>query len=193
MNKFVVRDLINAGLFSVLVVTAFWCAGMIGFIPVTMPIVPFLCAMVSAPVFMLYSTKIDKFGMVIILGIIVALVFSMSGHGIYVVPGTIVLSLIAEFILKKGEYKSIRHARWAYTVFVALSGFNLIPMFVARESYHQYLVESGYGQEFADKIMSVLPNWSFGPIVLLGCFGGYIGCTIGIKMLNKHFKKAGMM
>lgn len=71
------------------------------FIPVLMPLVPFACGLVSGPVFMLYPTKIDKFGMVLIMGIVFGLVFSMSGHGAIVLPAIIVLSLICEMILKK--------------------------------------------------------------------------------------------
>uniref|UniRef100_UPI0025956EF8 MptD family putative ECF transporter S component n=1 Tax=uncultured Peptoniphilus sp. TaxID=254354 RepID=UPI0025956EF8 len=108
MNKFGIRDLINAGVFSLLTVMALWCGGMIGFIPVLMPLVPFACGLVSGPVFMLYSTKIDKFGMVLIMGIVFGLTFSMSGHGAIVLPAIILLSLICEIILKKGGYKSIK-------------------------------------------------------------------------------------
>lgn len=52
---------------------------------------------------------------------------------------------------------------------------------------------AGYGKEFSDMIMTILPDWSFLPVVLLGCLGVYIGCTIGIKLLNKHFIKANMI
>jgi len=41
VNKFNVRDLVNAGVFSLLVVMAVWVAGMIGFIPVLMPLLLF--------------------------------------------------------------------------------------------------------------------------------------------------------
>lgn len=40
-NKFGIRDLVNAGVFSLLTLMATWCGGMIGFIPVLMPLVPF--------------------------------------------------------------------------------------------------------------------------------------------------------
>ncbi len=192
MNKFGIRDLINAGVFSLLTVMATWCGGMIGFIPVLMPLVPFACGLVSGPVFMLYSTKIDKFGMVLIMGIVFGLTFSMSGHGAIVFPAIVLLSLICEIILKKGGYKSIKTARLTYTVFMIFAAANLIPIYFARDAYLQSLIAQGYGAEFAEKLLSVMPNWSFIPIVLLGMLGGYIGCTIGIKILNKHFKKAGM-
>ena len=156
--KFTVKDLVNASLFSVLIVVFYWCAGMLGFIPVTMPAIPFICGFVAGPVFMLYSTKIDKFGMMLILGIIVSLVFALTGHGVYVIPGTVLLAFAGEWILKMGGYKSINHARWAYTVFVLFSAFNLLPMFIARETYAKRLVAGGYSQDFIDSMFAVLPQ-----------------------------------
>lgn len=192
MKKFTVRDLVNAGVFSLLVVAATWLGGMIGFIPVAMPIVPFCCGIVSGPVFMLYSTKIDKFGMILIMGIIFGLVFSMSGHGAIVFPLVIVIALIAEYIMKKGDYKSIKNARLSYMVFMLFGAANLIPLYFARDAYIQSLIAQGYGTEYANKLMSVMPMWSFVPVVILGMIEGYLGCGIGIKILKKHFKKAGM-
>lgn len=192
MKKFGIRDLVNAGVFSLLTVMATWCGGMISFIPVLMPLVPFACGLVSGPVFMLYSTKIDKFGMVLIMGIVFGLVFSMSGHGAIVLPAIIVLSLICEMILKKGGYKSIKTARLSYTVFMIFAAAKLIPVYFARDAFVQSLIDQDYGAEYAEKLLSVMPTWSFIPVVLVGMLGGYLGCTIGIKILNKHFKKAGM-
>lgn len=192
-KKLEVKDLINAGLFSILLVAFYWCGGMIGFIPVLMPIVPFVGALISAPVFMLYSTKIKKFGMIIILGLVVGLVFMVSGHGMYVLPGTVLTSIICEFILKSGGYASVNKARITYTVFALFAGFNLIPLYFARDAYVKQVIEMGYPKEFVDKMVSVLPTWSFAPVVLGGCLGGFLGATLGIKMLNKHFKKANMI
>lgn len=192
MNKFTVRDLVNAGVFSLLIIMATWCGGMIGFIPVLMPIVPFACGIFSGPVFMLYSTKINKFGMILIMGVIFGLVFSMSGHGAIVFPLIIILSLICEYVLKKGGYKSIKTARLTYIIFMIFGAANLLPIYIARDSYAKSLIDQGYGVEYTEKLLSVMPTWSFLPVVILGMIGGYIGCTIGVKILKKHFKKAGM-
>lgn len=192
MKQFSVRDLVNAGVFSLLVVMATWVAGMIGFIPIMMPLVPFACGLVSGPVFMLYATKIDKFGMILIMGIVFALVFSLSGHGALVFPLIIIFSLISEYIIRKGQYKSVKYARLSYMAFMLFGAANLLPLYLARDAARAALIAQGYGKEYTDKLLAVLPTWSFVPVVLLGLLGGYIGCTIGIKMLNKHFKKAGM-
>lgn len=192
-SKFTVRDLINAGLFSVLVMVFFYCGGMIGYLPVLMPLVPFVCGLLSGVVFMLYSTRIKKFGMVLIMGVIFSIVFSLSGHGAWLVIGIVLISLIAEWILKIGEYKSVKHARWAYTAYSAISINMLLPLYLSRDAYYNKLIEQGYGAEYAETLMKVLPDWSLIPIIVLGCIGGYIGCTVGIKLLKKHFKKAGMV
>lgn len=193
MKKFTVKDLINAGLFSLLTLGAFYLSGMIGIVPVMMPLLPFVCALVSGPIFMLYSTRIDKFGMVLIMGILFSLVFSASGHGVYIMPSGIVISLIAEWILSRGNYRSAKWARLAYTVFSLFTFSLLLPVFIARDQYLQNLIDTGYGADYAAKFSQVLPSWSFPFIILLGCVGGYLGCTIGIKMLNKHFRKAHMI
>ena len=191
-NSFTVKDLINAGLFSLLVFIAIFASGMFDLIPIFMPFIPFLCGLFAGPVFMLYSTKIHRFGMVLIMGVIIGLVFTVTGHGIYILPGMTLLSLVAEYILKKGGYASVNHTKLAFTVYCLSFGFNMIPIYVSRAAYVQRLVEEGYGQAYADKMMSILPYWSFFPVLALGAVGGYLGATIGVKMLKKHFQKLEM-
>lgn len=191
-RKFGVRDLINAGVFSLLGLAATFIAGMIGFLPVLMPLVPFMCGLLSGPIFMLYSTKISGFGMILIMGVIFIIFFVTSGHGVWVIGG-ILSTLLAELILRKGDYQSVKAARLSYTAFSIFYIFILLPIYISRDAYAQKLIDAGYGSEYADKLMSVLPNWSIIPIALLGCLGAFIGCTIGIKMLKKHFAKAGMI
>lgn len=191
-NKFGVRDLINAGAFSLLIVVATFIGGMIGFLPILMPLVPFVCGLLSGIIFMLYATKIKSFGMVLIMGIVLVIVFMASGHGIFVLGG-IVMAILADLLLKRGNYQSVNFARLSYTLFSVFYIFLLLPIYISRDAYKQNLIKAGYGKQYADQLMSVLPDWSLVPIALLGCLGAFIGCTIGIKILKKHFAKAGMI
>lgn len=192
-NKLNVKDLINVGLFTILIFIFMFIGGMIGFIPILMPIVPFVGGLLSGPVSMLFASKIKKPGMLFIEQIIIALIFVFMGHGPWMLATAIIGGLLGEIILKKGQYGSIKYARLAFVV-ASLSGLgNWLPIFLAREKYMERLIELGYGQDYADKMISVLPSWSLVPIILLGMLGVYIGCTIGIAMLKKHFIKAGMV
>ncbi|EGY76563.1 MptD family putative ECF transporter S component [Peptoniphilus indolicus] len=191
-KKLNVRDLINAGLFAILIFIATFVGGMIGFMPTLMPIVPLLQGIISGPVYMLYSTKIKKTGMVFIQTTVMSLVFFAIGHGPWVVLTGVGAGILAEAVLKKGNYTSVKQARFAFIIQSLWGLGNWLPIFFARASYIKTMIDMGYGEEYAQKMMSVLPNWSLIPIILLGMIGTYIGCSIGIKMLKKHFVKAGM-
>lgn len=102
-----VRDLVNVGLFSVLIFIATFLSGMIGFIPVLMPVVPFVYGIVSGPVYMLYFTKIKKAGMLFIQTIVVTLAFVATGHGPWVLLTAVIGGLLGEVVLRNGRYKSV--------------------------------------------------------------------------------------
>ena len=137
MNKkaLTVRDLINAGLFSVLTFIVVFMTGMIGFVPILMPLIPFIGGITTGPINMLYATRIKKPGMIVIQQVLIALVFFITGHGIWVIPTSIFFAVLAELVLARGGYKSINFARAAFCV-SALSGVgNFIPIFIGREKY----------------------------------------------------------
>ena len=191
-EKLHVRDLVNAGLFSVLIFITTFLSGMIGFVPVLMPAVPLVYGIVSGPVYMLYSTKIKKAGMIFIQTIVITLAFVATGHGPWVLLTAVAAGLLGEAVLRKGRYKSVKYARLAYTVQSIYGLGNWLPIYFARDAYIRQMLDMGYGEEYTQKMMSVLPNWTLPILVILAMLGAYIGCTIGIKMLKKHFVKAGM-
>ena len=50
----------------------------------------------------------------------------------------------------------------------------------------------GFGEEYADRVMSVMPTWSI-VLVVAGIFGcAILGGLLGRKLLKKHFAKAGI-
>ena len=188
-----VRDLINAGLFSVLLVLVTFIFGMLGLFPFLMPFIPFIIGIFTGSVYMLYTTRIKKAGMLFIQQIVMALAFLISGHTIYMLITSVIGGLLAEIVLKMGDYKSVKYSRLAVVTLALSSVGNWIPIFFFREDYLQHIVDAGYGEDYARKFDRALPNWSLIPVIILGCIGMYIGCTIGIKILKKHFVKAGMV
>ncbi len=193
MKKLSVKDLINTGVFSILILFTYVLAGAIGHIPIFLPFISFWCAIIAGIPFMLYTTKIDKYGMISITMVLFVLLFSLSGHGFYVLPGGVLAAIIAEVVLKKGNYKSISNARWSYVAFNLFASSIYLPMFIAKDSMIKSLIERGRTEEQINALFSYFPNWMFPVIVVLTLIGAYIGATIGIKVLNKHFKKAGMI
>ena len=60
-----------------------------------------------------------------------------------------------------------------------------------RDSYYQQLI-SGYGQEYADSIMSYISAYTLPLLLIAGFVCGVIGGVIGQKIFKKHFKRAGI-
>ena len=101
---------------------------MIGFIPVLMPVVPFVYGIVSGPVYMLYFTKIKKAGMLFIQTIVVTLAFVATGHGPWVLLTAVIGGLLGEVVLRNGRYKSVKQDLLsAYSPYMDLeTGFRFI-------------------------------------------------------------------
>lgn len=187
-----VKDLINVGLFSVLILVFTFVCGFVGYFPVTMPFLPFIIGVVTGPVYMLYSTKITKPGMIIIQQFVLGLVFLATGHGIFVIGTLMICAIIAEFVIRKDNYTNLNAKRIAFSITPMGVIGNFVPLLISRDKVYQRLVMH-HGVEFANKFMSVVTYKIMIPSILLAAVGGFIGCTIGIHLLKKHFVKAGML
>lgn len=185
------KDLINIGIFTALYYLIVMGVAMLGFIPIFIPLLSVLCPLVGGIPFMLFLTKVRKFGMVTIMGILLGLLMAM-GMGIWDIPTGIVFGLLADLIFKSGNYQSRKKSILGYGVFCIMIIGNFIPIFLNREAYAQNLISGGYGEEYAQKLMAYLPGWIF-PVLLLCCFVfGVLGGLLGRKMLKKHFERAGI-
>ena len=191
-NKMNVKDLINVGLFTVLIGLATMVASFVGLLPFMMPFIPVVVGLVTGPIFMLYATKIRKPGMFFICEFLCGCLYGLTGHGLWTVLSYSVGGILGELLLRKGSYKSINGARLAISL-ASISCFGqMLPLYISRAAYEQTLIEQ-YGQEFAEECLAWMPMWSFFPILILAVVFTFIGCTIGIKMLKKHFVRAGMV
>ncbi|WP_264473668.1 MptD family putative ECF transporter S component, partial [Enterocloster bolteae] len=65
---------------------------------------------------MLYFTKIKTAGMLFIQTIVVTLAFVATGHGPWVLLTAVIGGLLGEVVLRNGRYKSVKHARLAFSV-----------------------------------------------------------------------------
>lgn len=192
-NKINAKDLINVGLFTILLSLVTMVASFIGFFPVFMPYIPVICGLLTAPIFMLYCTKIKKPGMFFITLLLMGTLFAVTGHGFWTVASYGIMGLVGEVILKKGHYNSIKASRYAISISSIACMGQMLPMYLNRTAYMDTLIEQGYGKEYALQLLNYMPSWSFFPILILGVIATYLGCTLGIKMLKKHFVKAGMV
>lgn len=191
-NKMQAKDLINIGLFTVLYFVLGCCVAIpIGFVPIFLPILGALWTLITGIPFMLFAVRTKKFGMVTIMAVLSGLLMGFTGMGFWGILTGAVFGLLGDFIMKSGNYASAGKTILGYGVFSLWMVGTYIPMYFMVEQSRADFAKS-FGDEYADKVMSVMPMWSI-VLVIAGIFlcallGGLIGKTI----LKKHFAKAGI-
>ena len=192
-NKLQAKDLINVGLFTVLYFVLGCCVAIpIGFVPIFLPILGALWTLITGIPFMLFSTRVKKFGMVTLMTILSGLLMGLTGMGYWGIPVGVVSGILGDLIMKSGNYKSASKNILGYAVFSLWMVGTYIPMyFMVEDSYASFA--ASFGDEYAAKVMSAMPMWSL-ILVVAGIFVcAILGGLIGKAVLKKHFAKAGIV
>lgn len=186
------KDLINIGIYAAIYYVIVFAVAMLGMIPVMYPMLAVICPIVGGIPFMLFLTKVKKFGMIWIMSVVLGLLMLISGMGWFALVMSIFTGIISELIYKSGNYKSAKCAVITNATFSLWVWANLLILFVNREAFLASRAET-VGQEYVDKLNALTPDWLC-PVLLLECFlCGIIGGLLGKGMLSKHFKKAGIV
>lgn len=186
------KDLINVGIFTVIYIALYFVAMIIGYIPIFIVLLPLICPVLCGIPFMLYITKIKYFGMITLTGLICGILMMIMGSGILVLIAGFVFGLAGDLIVAAGKYKSFMMSVIGYGVFSMWTMGFISRMFLTRDSFFAGIA-SGYGQEYANTLMSYTPSWTFPLLFALAFVGGVIGAFLGKAVLNKHFKRAGIV
>ena len=192
-NKMQAKDLINIGLFTVLYFVLGCCVAIpIGFVPIFLPILGSLWTLITGIPFMLFAVRVKKFGMVTIMAVLSGLLMGLTGMGFWGILTGVVFGLLGDLIMKSGSYQSAKKTLLGYGVFSLWMVGTYIPMYFMVEQSRADFAKS-FGDEYADKVMSVMPMWSI-VLVIAGIFlCALLGGLIGKAILKKHFAKAGIV
>lgn len=70
-NRLQGKDLINVGIFTAIYFVIVLVVAMLSFIPVFLPLLAIIVPLVGGIPFMLFLTKVNKFGMILIMSVII--------------------------------------------------------------------------------------------------------------------------
>ena len=189
-NRLAGKDLINIGIYSAIYFVIIMAVAMTGFIPIMMLMICVLGPILGGIPFMLYLTKVKKFGMIFIMSIIMCLLMALTGMGPYAIPVGIVSSLIAELVWKRANYSKTGSSMIVYAFFSLWMWGNFIPLFTNPAGY--FSTRQDFGADYEAALTALLPPW-MAPVLLIACFVcGIIGSLIGRALLKKHFARAGI-
>jgi energy-coupling factor transport system substrate-specific component len=186
------KDLINVGIYTTIYFIIFFAGMMLGYIPIFIPLLGLVCPILCGIPFMLYLTKVKKFGMVTLSGVILGLLNLIMGSGILLLVFGAVFGALGDFILRVGKYSSWKCTLLGSGVFSLWIMGYISRMFLTRDDFFSSLVSS-YGQEYVDTLMSYTPAWMFPVLFVLTFIGGILGALVGKAVMKKHFQKAGIV
>ena len=171
-NKLTVPDLISVGVFTALyfvlvTVATFACALLSGVGNILLPAV---AALISGSVYMLLAAKLQKFGGITIMGLVMGLFFFVSGH--------FVLSFAANIICVVFSY--------------GLTG-PILPLWFMKSAYIANQTTRGKDAAYIDTLFAPINSGSFVVSMLAILICALVGGFFGQKMLKKHFEKAGIV
>lgn len=195
-NKLTVPDLISIGVFTALyfvLVTIATFASVAIFPGFNNVVLPAFCALISGCVYTLLVVKLQKFGGISVMGIVMGLFFMISGHFIISFAANIVMGIVADCVAKVGKYKSKKWIILSYVLFSYGLFGPVIPMWFMKDAYVVNLVARGKDAVYIAELFANINMVTFVLAVVATLICALVGGWFGMKMIKKHFVKAGIV
>lgn len=189
-NRLNAKDLINVGIYTAICAVICCAVAITGVVPIMMVLLVVFVPIFTGIPYMMFLTKVKKFGMILILNILMGALMWVTGMSWYALAVGTASGLIAELIYRAGNY----NRKWNGIIAYAVSGIycwaNYFGIFFNADAY--FSTRQNYGQEYIDAVTGMLPVWMCPILLVIDIICGIIGGWIGTKVLKKHFVKAGI-
>ncbi len=192
-DKLKIKDLVLIGVFFVLYFIIITIIGMVGVVPILYLLYPLMVATICGVVVILFMAKVPKKWALFILGVLVGLVMSNFGQIWIILVMTVVASLAAELVFRKGNFKSFKYNATSYAIFSCWPVSTLMQAVFMREQFIDGVKKMNLSSDYITK-MDALLSYQMILLLLIGTFlAGLLGVYIGGKMLKKHFEKSSIV
>ncbi len=195
-KKLTVPELISIGVFTalyfVLVTIATFSSAVIlpGFSNVLLPAIS---ALISGCVYMLMVAKVPHFGGITVMGTVMGLFLFVSGHFAVSLVIGIVCSVAADCLARFGNYKSMPKLLLSYVVFsFGLTG-PVLPLWLMKDAYVASLTAKGKDAAYIENLFANINGVTLVICIVATVVAAVLGGLFAMKMMKKHFKKAGMI
>lgn len=148
-----------------------------------------LDAILIGPVYMLIVAKTRRSGPILIISLVTALVFIASSPWILLTGA--IAGVLAELALRKGRFQN---KMWLVISYVCFSfGFigDFFQLWINKESFLEYSA-AFMDPEYLNMLGAVVSAPTMIGIIISIIIGAIIGGLFGLKLMKKHFVKAGL-
>lgn len=188
-----VKDLVTIGIFTVLNLVISIIGGMVfATNPVLTYFMPMAVALLAGPVYLLLIAKVQKFGAITIMGILMGIIWFITGMYWGWAVACVICGIIADFIARFGSYTSKSWNVISYIVNTLSPMGSYLMLWLNQKKYIEYLTGKGTEQSYMDTMVKTASDWMLPAIT-----GGTVICALisalfGLKLLRKQFEKAGI-
>lgn len=188
-----IKDLVTTGIFSAI----FFVFTMIGGVffavnPVLTFYMPMGSALLCGPIYLLLAAKVHKRWSITILGIIMGIIWFVTGMHWAFSLGYISMGIIADIVAGLGKYKSKKINVLSYMIMSLGGVYTYVVYFIDPEGWAGTMLKNGTEQSYIDAMNAAAPSWLLAVIILGTLVIAAFSAWVGSKMLKKQFEKAGI-
>jgi hypothetical protein len=193
-RKLTGKDVITIGIYSAIYFVLNFMAMMTGLIPLLWILLPGTVAILTGIPFLLMVVKVPKPGAVLIMGLITAFLYFVTGQFTVLI---LITMLIACVVSEAYRYITKYNLKFSNLVVAfILFGYGMagspLALFVYRESFLAQISET-MSQEYVVAISSYITTPMLILLLVSPIAGGFFGALIAGGIFKKHFKKAGIV
>jgi energy-coupling factor transport system substrate-specific component len=181
------RDLITVGVFTALYFVVMAVVGQVGsLIPIGQVLGPLYIPIICGIPFMLFLTRVQRFGLIFAMGVIIGILFPVTGQSWVATVLGVVLGLLADLIARAGGYRRWINLVLAYVVFAIMGIGMVVPLFFQRAATIAKL-QQHQSSAWVEQVERLTPPWLFYVMILMLAVGAVIGAYLGRAVFRKHF------
>lgn len=192
--KFNNKDLINVGIFTTFYLILAILVMSVGVTPFLQMITIPLFALLAAPIYLLYISKVSKFGAITSMGLICSAISGLLVFGsVLCFLACFIFFIIAELIAYIGKYKNNKFNNLSYIIASYWSiGVAGLP-WSAKEYFSELSLASGYSIEWVQGVENLATTNVLIYVLIGTLICAIISVNFSTKLFKKHFKSAGII
>ena len=193
-RKLTGKDVIAIGIYSAIYFVLNFAVMMTGFIPLLWILLAGTTAILTGIPFLLMAVKVPKPGAILIMGVITALLYFVTGQFTVLILITMLIACVLSEAFRCITKYSLKFKNLAVAFILFSYGMTGSPLalFVYRESFLVQISET-MSQEYVTAISSYVTTPMLILLLVSPIVGGFLGALIAKGIFRKHFKKAGVV
>ena len=182
------KDLISIGIFSAIYfVLNFICMLLSGLHPVIWILMPALIALVTGIPFLLMCAKVQKFGAVLLMGMVTGLLYFVTGQFTVILLGTFLAAcLLGELIRFLGGYKSFLWNAAAFAAFSLGMTGSPLPIWIMRESFLTQISEQGMAESYVSTLRALSSQGMLVVMIVAPVITAFVGASDAVEFGTIH-------